>query len=285
MDFITTTAFYRSTQIVSILFLPLTVLALFYIKVEDRIVVDGAVESDNQVILRSPLDDTLLDDIFVKPGDDVAKDAPLVRFRDLQNWRQELERKQKRYELLKEKAEIYVKLHGEGAQSGLTAKDMVNESQTLEFEIAALRDKVDRLTLRAPFTGRITELMVKPYAKMEIGTPLVALSAMDVKVIRCEVPEARFPYLRKGQPVAIKSNLYHYLTFRIYTGEVKSFYTYASSASANPANGARPEPSYETKIALTGEAKELLTIGSTASCEILVEDQPLYRLFLGERKR
>ena len=46
-----------------------------------------------------------------------------------------------------------------------------------EFEIAALRDKVDRLTLRAPFTGRITELMVKPYAKMEIGTPLVALSA------------------------------------------------------------------------------------------------------------
>ncbi len=285
MDFITTPAFYRTNQIVSILFLPLAVISLFLIKVEDRIVVDGVVESDNQVVLRSPLDETLLEDIFVHPGDDVKKGAPLVQFRDLLNWRQDLDRKHKRQDLLKEKADIYVKLHGEGAQSGLTAKDMVNESQTLEFEIAALQDKVDRLTLRAPFDGRVTELMVKPYAKMEIGTPLLALSAMDEKVIRCQVPESRFPYLHKGQPVAIKSNLYNYFTFQIYTGEVKSFYTYASNpalaGSANPLQG----PAYETKIALTGEAKDRLTIGSTASCEILVENQPLYRLLLGERKK
>lgn len=277
MEIITTQTFYRINQIASLLFLPLALLSLFIIKVEDRIVVDGVVESDNQVILRSPLDDTLLADILVKPGDDVEKGAPLAKLQDLRNWQRELDKSQKRLELLREKSTIYTKLHGEGAQSGLTAKDMQNEAQTLEIEIKALQDNVDRLTIRAPFAGRITELMVKPYAKMEIGTPIVSLSAMDDLVIRCQVPETRFPYLQKGQPVAIKSNLYSYFVFQIYTGEVKSFYTYASNSAGGP--------TYETKIALTGEARNMLRIGSTASCEILVENQPLYRLFLGERKR
>lgn len=280
MDFITTKFFYRFTQVVSLFFLPLIILSLFFIRIEDRITVTGVIESDNQVVLRSPLDDTLLAEILVKPGTDVKEGEPLVKFQDLRNWRLELEKKIKRLELIQEKSDIYIKLRGEGAQSGLTTKDVMNEAETLKIEIKALQDDVDRLTLRAPFTGRITELMVKPYAKMEIGTPIVALSAMsqmDLKVVSCNVPQSRYPYLRTDQPVAIKSAQFPYLRFKIYTGVVKWFSKYASTTDQGQV--------YETKIALTGEAKDLLPIGSTATCEILVEDQPLYVLLTGENRR
>lgn len=276
MEIIATKAFYRSTQIVSLLFLPLVALSLFLIKVEDRIVVDGTVESDNQAVLRSPLDDTLLEEIFVKSGEDVAKAAPLMRFQDLQSWRLELEKKQKRLEFVHDKAAVYIKLRNEGAQSGLTTRDFVNEEQTLEIEIKTLQERVERLTLRAPFAGRVTDLMIKPFTNVSIGTPLIALSAMDEKVIRCQVPQSRFPYLRVNQPVAIKSDQYPHTKYKVFTGTVKSFYPYASTNTQ--------EPLYETKILLTEDAPKVLPIGSTATCEILVDAQPLYWLLKGEKK-
>lgn len=276
-ELLTTKFYYRTAQVVSIVFLPLAFLSLFVLRVEDRIVVDGVVESDNYVTLRSPLDDTLIENILVEPGADVKSGQALLNLQDLKSWRNELEKKEKRLEYITEKADVYQKLRKEGAQSGLITKDSQNEANILEIEIRALKENVGRLTLRAPFAGKITEVMVKPYSHVEVGTPLAKLSAMDEKIIRCQIPESRFPFLRQDQTVAVKSNLYNYFKWKIYSGKVKSYYSYASHENE--------KPTYETKIVLTGEGRDLLTIGSTARCEILVEDRPLIELLLGEDKR
>ncbi len=277
MKIFTTKAYYRASQIASIAFLPAVIIALIFIKIEDRIVVNGIIESDNHLIMRSALEDKLVKTVLVKPGQSVKHGEALVELEDLGNWRVELERTQSQYDLAKEKAEVYSNLKNKGAQSGLSAKTYENQAKILEIEIKSLKQQIDRLTVRAPFDGKITEVMVKKSEKVDIGTPIVALSAMDEKIVRCNVPEARFPYLQLGQKVAIKSNLYNYFTFEIYTGVVKTFDAYASHTTK--------EPVFETKIKVTGKGAEILKVGSTAQCEIIVEKQPLYALLLGDNKK
>ena len=278
MDFFTTKAYYRTAQFLSIAFFPLALAAMIVLKVEDRITVENVrIESRRQVILRSALKETLIKNIHIKTGAEVREGDPLIEFEDLQNWRTELAKKKNQLEFVREKAEVYVRLRAEGAQSGLSTKDMTTEANALQIEIEGLEERVGRLTLRAPFNGTVTELPVKEYESVGIGTPLLSLAAMNDKIIRCFVPEDRYQYLRKDQHVAIKSNQYSFFSFKIFEGKVASFHSFASHDGQ--------DVRYETEILLVGEAQELLPVGSTATCDIIVEERPLYELFIGQKKR
>lgn len=278
MDFFATKAYYRTAQFLSIAFFPLALVAVIVLKVEDRITVENVrIESSRQVILRSPLKETLIKSIHIKTGHEVREGDPLIEFEDLQNWRTDLAKKKNQLEFIREKADVYTRLRAEGAQSGLSAKDITTEANALQIEIDGLEERVGRLTLKAPFNGTITELPVKEYESVEIGTPLLSLAAMNEKIIRCHVPEDRFQYLRVGQRVAIKSNQYSYFSFKIFEGEVAAFHSFASHEGQ--------VIRYETEILLLGEAEELLPVGSSATCDIIVEERPLYELLMGQKKR
>jgi multidrug resistance efflux pump len=204
----------------------------------------------------------------VKEGD------PLIRFQDLQNWDLELQKKKNQVALLLEKAATYERLEKQGAQSKLSSMEYRTEANTLTIEATELEQMVKNLTLRAPFAGKVTDVLVKEYQSVAVGTPLAALSAMDGKVLRCLVPENRFSEIEVGQSVAIKSNLYNYLHYSVYYGTVKSFDSYATHLTN--------QPSFETYIKVLDEndGAKMLKIGSTASCDIIVARRPLYELFL-----
>lgn len=274
MSVITSHGYYRFVQVLSILVVPLIVVAMIYVQIDDRVIVEGVVESNHHVVLRSPLEKTLVADILVEPGSDVRAGQELMTFRDLSNWRLDLEKKKRRVTLLLEKAETYEKLSKQGAQSALSTKEYRTEADTLLIEVKALEREVEKLTLRAPFAGRVTDVLIKEHMNVAVGTELVALSAMDEKVIRCHIPENRFSLLQEGQRVAIKSNLYNYLHYTVYRGEVKKFPEYATHLTG--------QATYETYIKILPDdgGVDKLPIGSTASCEIVVERRPLYELFL-----
>lgn len=275
MSIITSETYYRSAQIASILLFPALLLMLIFLQIEDRIVVDGVVEAGQHAVLTSPLEKTLIKKILVSAGDNVTCGQPLVIFDDLHGWGHELGKKRPRLQFLEQRAVSIEKLNSQGAISSLQAKEARLEATTLRVEIASLEENLARLTFSAPFTGRITSIIAKPFQKVEIGSELIALSAMKLKVIRCKVPEDRFASLQKGQPVAIKSKLFNYLRYDIYHGSVASFDAYGARDAG--------KLSFESVIRLNKEAENALKVGTTARCEIITDRRPLYQLLMKGR--
>ena len=327
MSIIASKGYYRFIQVLSVLVVPIIVIVMVFCKIDDRIIVIGVVESTRHVLLRSSIDKTLIEKILVEPGKDVEEGQPLIVFRDLDNWKLELEKTRlqidkNRLQLQKtsillaktigqmetkrEKADTYEKLNKEGAQAALAAKELRTEADSLEKDAEALKKDVDlmakdvslmeanakgleqqiaRLTLRAPFKGRVTDVLVREPMNVTVGTELLALSAMDDKVVRCFVPENRADRLEDGLNVTIKSNLYNYLHYSVFRGKVKKHYPYGTRAPDGapvPAIATEAMPTYETFITIGPEnnGPQMLKVGSTVTCEIIVERQPLYKLFI-----
>ncbi|MCB1726390.1 MAG: HlyD family efflux transporter periplasmic adaptor subunit, partial [Gammaproteobacteria bacterium] len=68
---------------------------------------------------------------------------------------------------------------------------------------AALRDQaileVERCEVRAPFNGRIIEVLVSPGRRTRVGDPLVALFDTDALVLRAQLPARHLPAIRAAQ--------------------------------------------------------------------------------------
>lgn len=261
---------YRLSQLVAVLLVPLLVSLFAVVEVSDRIVIDGEIESAKQLDLTSPLGSTLVGKVLIEVGENVKRGQALLEFQDLGNWRLEKVRKTQRADFLAHRLKVYDKLHKMGTASELKMRELKTEEANLRTEIAALENNINRLTLRAPFAGRVTKLLVAEYTNVNIGTPLLTISDMREKVIRCFVPEDRFAQLRDGLKVAIKSNMLNFLKYDVYQGEVIAHHAYMSRAEQRI--------SYETVIGIDGAGQEKLRIGGTATCEIITDKQPLYTL-------
>ncbi len=276
MRFIATQTYYRSAQICSILLFPALAISLALVQVEDRIVTDGIIKCREQAILVSPLKDTLIKSILVKPGDNVVSGQILVRLADLRCWEQELERKKLESEFLHKRLRALLKLRNEGIKSTMEVNRLELNCKSTALEIKALERNVSRLKVCAPFSGTITGIAVEPGQPVTIGTELMELASLQHKIIECKIPEKRFADLRKGQRVAVKSNLLNYLKYDVYSGRITDFEAYGFSRNNTV--------SFKAYIELDTRSSSALKVGTTAQCEIIVEKTPLYlRLLEGRR--
>ncbi|QEM83853.2 efflux RND transporter periplasmic adaptor subunit [Halomonas binhaiensis] len=64
----------------------------------------------------------------------------------------------------------------------------------------------DQCTLKAPFSGRIAKVHVKPYQTMGSGTPVVDLVGDGALKVRLNAPSVLLPRLQVGQPLDIAVN-------------------------------------------------------------------------------
>lgn len=275
MNLITTRVYYRLAQVASVLLLPALLLALVLVEVEDRIVVDGQVVAETQATLASPLEKVLVQSVGVEPGTVVEAGQVLVVFADLQGWRLALAEQEKRLAFWTGKAKAMAALERQGAGAGLTTREACLQQETLELSIAALRAKVARLSLRAPFAGQVTAVHIDPGASVAIGTELITLVDPATKVVRCGVPENRVVELRRGQQVAIKSTYLNYLRHRVFQGTVGPFSPFGEETAESHL--------FETTVLLDADGREVLKVGTSAQCEIVVSAQPLYQLLLKGR--
>lgn len=275
MNFISSPAYHRFAKVASILIFPLLFCLFLLVRIEDRIVVAGVVECEQQAVLASPLKETLVEKVHVESGDRVKKGQVLLSLQDLQGWRRALERKEIRHRYLGEKLKRLEKLRRQGAEAGMTVAETELEHKTLGVEIQALRENSSLLTLKAPFDGVITSRMAKRGQSVFVGTPLLALASMGRKVVECSIPESRVASLKVGQSVAIKSNMFNYLRYDVYGGKVSAFDRYGVKE--------KDGVTFEATIALDDESSKALKVGTTARCEIIVDRTPLYLLVLERR--
>lgn len=83
MSVLTSKALYRSAQTLSVILVPVAVLCLFVVNVEERVRVRGVVESADQIVVRSEASKLTVAAIHVEDGDAVEVGQLLVEFRDL----------------------------------------------------------------------------------------------------------------------------------------------------------------------------------------------------------
>jgi multidrug resistance efflux pump len=74
------------------------------------------------------------------------------------------------------------------------------EVEAARARAAALRDQaqleVERCEIRAPFNGRITQVVVSPGRRVRVGDPLVSLFDTDSLVLRAQLPARHLPVVR-----------------------------------------------------------------------------------------
>jgi multidrug resistance efflux pump len=274
MSVLTSHAYFQFARILAVLLFPVGACVLVFIEFEDRFVVSGIVESRKQVVVRSPLKETLVKTVLVEAGEDVAAEQKLLVFEDLHEYRHSLDQRVLRLKNLERENTALEPVGGQDLEEGRKQLQLQARMETLRLEIENYREKVERLTVRAPFAGRVTEVHVTEQDHVAVGTELFSLSSPEEKIIACMVPERHASYLHKGQRVHIKSNQFNYLRHDIYTGRVDTFSPYAVHSEG------RVE--YETEIVFeTGRSK--LPLGSTARCAVVVERQPLPMMFFSKK--
>jgi|GEM_PF-4652037 len=84
-----------------------------------------------------------------------------------------------------------------GVEASLTAQDAT---------ISRLQTEVDRLTIRAPFSGYVSQKHSEVGEWMMAGSPLLTVIALDPIEARIDVPEEVLPFINNGDSVEVQIN-------------------------------------------------------------------------------
>ncbi|MEB3223130.1 MAG: efflux RND transporter periplasmic adaptor subunit [Candidatus Sericytochromatia bacterium] len=85
---------------------------------------------------------------------------------------------------------------------------VANAARQGQAAVAVARDNMARTTLRAPFTGTVTDWLVEPGAWVTPGTPLAQLQDLDALKVELPVDELDVPKLRVGGEVQLTFDAY-----------------------------------------------------------------------------
>ncbi len=259
--------FYTFSKVCSVLTVPGLTVFLIFFKVERKIISRGMVESRRQVLLRSPVKDTIVKTIHKKSGEMVKKNELIIEFLDIAGYENKAAQIRVQIRSLQKKLDQH-RFLGKGggvAQSEIEALEY--KAQEMNLQLKDLMDKHQLYSIRAPFDGKLIKVYIGPYEKANIGTELCTLSAEDDKIIKCMVPEKSYSYLKCNQRVKIKSQMYNYLKYAIYSGVLEEISLFGKLENN--------DVYYEAIIGID-EGREKLKINSLAACEIVVGRQSLF---------
>ena len=153
----------------------------------------GVLLPEQTALIKSMHDDRIAE-VKVRFGTRVKEGDLLVRLVDDQE-RVELGRARALLEQRRVRLERIHKLHAERSVS-----DEILDSAETDFQIAKAdaelaRIRLDEMSIRAPFDGLVAERFVDPGASVEIGDPLVRVTALSPLRVEVLLPEGMLPRL------------------------------------------------------------------------------------------
>jgi len=268
MQFLGGKTFYRWCQWLTMLLVPTLGLLFIFVKIERKIITVGVVESRGQVTVRSPVSDSLVRRILKNDGDEFRTGDAILEFYDLNNYGQKQARTRLSLERLERRRDTLVAVRRSGSVSAAEMDEAEYAVREAQLELQDLTERVERYSVRTPFDGKVVKVLVEPYQKVEIGTPLCTLLGNEEhKLIKCMVPENQFARMQPGQTVYIKSQLYNYLKFEIFEGILEKVSPYGVPLNNNV--------HYEVVVSITRDSGRL-RVNSAATCEIITGRQSLF---------
>lgn len=269
------------TKVLALVLVPTVVILFSLVTFERKVILDGEVLSPRQILVRCPVKDTLVKSVKVTSGDRVKEGDEIVTFQDVGGWSNQLN-----------VAELDVARQQAAFTSYSNANydslDKVIQKSELErirlahamavLRLSELREKVALLRSVAPFEGELVKVMVQDYDRVEVGTPLYEVARTDEFYVKAWVPEKLYALVKKGNKVYLKSNLWNYLWYQIFSGEI----TYLSQfAQRHPITG---EIVFETHIKVL-DGKDLMRVNTSVKCEIVRDKVGLVGYIFQTRSR
>ncbi|OHD66073.1 MAG: hypothetical protein A2096_03170 [Spirochaetes bacterium GWF1_41_5] len=255
-------AYVNFCKMLALFLLPLGLLFISFIKLERTVSAKGIIESTRQIVVTSPVKDTVVENIYSFTGDTVKKNERILRLYDLSGAGDQMEIIKIRAGELEKLLAVQEGAVERGTISRKEYEQLENEYKKETIRLNEYRKKQDLLVSTAPFDGKIVKMIVEQYDRVDIGTPLYEISADSNLIVKTWVSEQVCTLVKKGQKVYIKSNMYNYLWYSLFRGEV--FYV-SDFGQKRPGSD---EIVFEVKISIS-DGRDLLKVNSSVRCDIV----------------
>ncbi len=181
--------------------LPAEVVRVEAERLESSITAVGVLEANESVIL-SPEQSGRISEILFKEGETVKAGTPLFKL-DSAIYQATLEQVKARVRLSQLEYERAASLLQKrvGSQTDRDAK--LAQLEADQAELALANTRLDKMTVRAPFTGTIGLRQVSPGDFVNVGQALVELADTQSLKVQFSVSERHLSKLRTGQPIQL----------------------------------------------------------------------------------
>lgn len=252
----------KISKIIAILILPVILFSLSFYKVERKVNANGIIGSQKQDIVTSPVKDTSVKYIRFKEGDFVQRGDVVVEAYDFTDFNQQLQIAQIELKNVENELVRKQEILRFGGTTRADIEKLEGAKEQALVKISSIENKINLFSFKAPYDGQIVNIFVKDRESITIGQNMFQIIGKDVFIIECYIPEAQYIFVKKGQKVYIKSNLYNYLKYSIFHGIVSYVSDYGT---IDPAT----KKIFFKVIVNVLDGEQYLRVNSSVSCEIV----------------
>ena len=247
----------------------------------------GSLRSDETIVVRPEVAGRLAE-IGFREGEQVSKGQVLVRLDDSVQ-KADLDRARANLTLSKTKHERAIDLRNKGFVSSQALDELENSVKVAEADAELMTARVNKMTLRAPFSGTIglRQASVGDYVKE--GQDIVNLESLDPLKVDFRLPELALSQIQNGQTLQIALDA---LPDRTYDGKV---YAINPLIDANgraiviraqvPNRDGKLRPGMFARVRLfTNDNKEAIVIPEEALFPV-GDDKYVYKVVEGKAQR
>lgn len=271
MYFLASKKYFIFCKFISILIWPIAIYFLFFQRFNYKFTSKGIVDSKSKYTIRSKVNNTFIKKIHKYNNDKVSEGELLIELFDNEGIQNKIRIQSKKVQLLeseylsyKDNPQIITKFELKKLQFNYQEQKIILED---------LNNKLSNLFLYSPSSGYIMRLHVEEQEKIEIGTELATIATNGTNYVMCKIPEKYYMQLGIGDNVFLKSEVYNYLKYTIYTGKIQKISYFGLNEKLNAL--------YEVEIALLNNN---LRIGTTAKCEFIITQETLINIIFRRYK-
>src|SRR5213596_1882764 len=170
--------------------------------VRDEIAATGQIEAVQSIDLRPEVDGRIVD-ILVREGQEVEKEAPLFKVDDAQ-LRAQVAQLEAQRDLAQQALARTKELAKQNASSAADLERAEATARSAQAEYDLQRIRLERTTVRAPFTGVVGQRYVSVGDYVTSSTRLASLHTVNPQRAAFQVPERFARLLRPGQEVTFR---------------------------------------------------------------------------------
>ena len=175
----------------------------------------GSLRSDETVVVRPEVAGRIANIAF-REGEQVSKGQVLIHLDDSVQ-QADLDRAQANLTLSRTKHERAIDLRNKGFLSGQALDEAVNNLKVAEADTELMKARVNKMTIRAPFSGTLGLRQASIGDYLKEGQDIVNLESLDPLKVDFRLPEVAHSQVKEGQTLQLALDA---LPDRAYDGRV-----------------------------------------------------------------
>ena len=185
------------------------------VKLPQSLTAVGSLRSDETIVVRPEIAGRVAQ-ISFREGEHTTKGSVLVRL-DSSVQQADLERAKANLVLSKSKFDRAVELRNQGFLSSQAKDEAENNLKVAQADVELMQARLDKTTIRAPFSGTIGLRQVSIGDYVKEGQDMVNLESLDPLKVDFRVPELALSQVKDGQTLQVALDA---LPDRVYDGRV-----------------------------------------------------------------